>query len=205
MHVLYTAIEGRPAGLPLFESIADARAASRPCADCGAARDSSVRRAFKIVVRVIAGLFALVFLYLSVTFVQVYHGGTARRARPSHAIIVLGAAQYDGRPSQVLAARLDHAIDLYRRGIAPSIVVTGGKQPGDRFTEAGASANYLHDHGVPDSAILRETTGRTSWESLEAAARVPEGAAMTQRRARLRSVSLRAHRRRSRTKSGSTR
>ena len=51
------------------------------------------------------------------------------------------------------------------------IVVTGGREPGDRFTEAGASADYLHEHGIADTAILRETTGRTSWESLEAAAR----------------------------------
>ncbi len=97
----------------------------------------------------------------------------ARRddARKADAIIVLGAAEFDGRPSAILAARLDHAIDLYRRGIAPVVVVTGGKQPGDRFTEAGVGAAYLHDRRVPESAILRETTGRSSWESLAAAAR----------------------------------
>jgi uncharacterized SAM-binding protein YcdF (DUF218 family) len=91
---------------------------------------------------------------------------------------VLGAAEYDGRPSPVLAARLDHAILLYEKGIAPVIVVTGGKEPGDRFTEAGASAVYLHKHAIPDRAILRETTGRTSWESLEAAARFLEDGGM---------------------------
>ena len=97
----------------------------------------------------------------------------ARRddARPSDAIIVLGAAEFDGRASKILAARLDHAIDLYHRGIAPVVVVTGGKQPGDRFTEASVGASYLHDHQVPERAILRETTGRSSWQSLEAAAR----------------------------------
>ena len=68
----------------------------------------------------------------------------ATRPRPSQAIIVLGAAQYNGTPSPVLAARLDHAIDLYREHIAPVIVVTGGQEPGDKFTEAGASADYLH-------------------------------------------------------------
>ena len=108
------------------------------------------------------------FVYLSVTFVQVWRAARRDDARPSDAIVVLGAAQYDGRPSPVLAARLDHAIDLYDDGIAPVIVVTGGRQPGDRFTEATAAANYLHDHGVPDDAILRETTGRSSWESLDA-------------------------------------
>ncbi len=71
----------------------------------------------------------------------------------------------------MLAARLDHALALYRDDIAPVIVVTGGRQEGDRFTEATAAATYLHDRGVPDSAILRETTGRSSWESLSASAR----------------------------------
>jgi uncharacterized SAM-binding protein YcdF (DUF218 family) len=84
---------------------------------------------------------------------------------------VLGAAQYNGRPSSVFRARLDHAADLYMRGIAPLVVVTGGKIPGDQFTEAGAGADYLHTRGVKDEAILRETTSRNSWESLRASAR----------------------------------
>jgi uncharacterized SAM-binding protein YcdF (DUF218 family) len=71
----------------------------------------------------------------------------------------------------VYRARLDHAADLFEQGIAPRIVVTGGKQPGDRVTEATAGADYLHARGVPDERILRETTGRDSWESLAASAR----------------------------------
>jgi uncharacterized SAM-binding protein YcdF (DUF218 family) len=130
-----------------------------------------MRRVLRIVLRIGLTLTLLLFLYLSVTFVQVWMASRRDEARPSDAIIVLGAAEYDGRPSPVLAARLDHAIELYRDDIAPVIVVTGGRQPGDRFTEAGVSADYLHKHAVPDTAILRETTGRTSWESLEAAAR----------------------------------
>ena len=94
--------------------------------------------------------FAILFVYLAVTFVQVWIASRRDDARPSQAIIVLGAAQYDGTPSTMLAARLDHAIDLYRAHIAPVIVVTGGKQPGDQYTEAGASADYLHEHDVPD-------------------------------------------------------
>ena len=121
--------------------------------------------------RIALAVFAIGFIYLSAVFVQVWAAARRDDARPADAIIVLGAAQFDGRPSRILAARLDHAIDLYRRGIAPVIVVTGGKQPGDRFTEASASATYLHDHHVPESAILRETNGRTSWQSLAAAAR----------------------------------
>jgi uncharacterized SAM-binding protein YcdF (DUF218 family) len=110
-------------------------------------------------------------LYFAVTFVQVWRTSRHDGARPAQAVIVLGAAQYDGRPSAVLRARLDHAADLYRRKVAPLVVVTGGKADGDRFTESQAGANYLHTRGVPDEAILREATGRTSWQSLAASAR----------------------------------
>ena len=121
------------------------------------------------------GLIAAVVLpvlYFGVTFVQVWQTSRHDDAHPAQAVIVLGAAQYDGRPSAVLRARLDHAADLYRRKIAPVVVVTGGKIEGDRFTESAASANYLHTKGVPDEAILREVQGRTSWQSLTASARV---------------------------------
>jgi len=128
-------------------------------------------RLLKWALRIAALLGFLVFIYLSVTFVQVWMASRRDEARPSDAIVVLGAAQYDGRPSKVLAARLDHAYELFRAGIAPKIVVTGGRQAGDRFTEATAAATYLHRRGVPDNAILRETTGRSSWESLSASAR----------------------------------
>jgi uncharacterized SAM-binding protein YcdF (DUF218 family) len=113
----------------------------------------------------------LPILYFGVTFAQVWLTSRHDGARPAEAVIVLGAAQYDGRPSAVLRARLDHAAELYRRKLAPYVVVTGGKAEGDRFTESQASANYLHTKGVPDGAILREATGRTSWQSLAASAR----------------------------------
>jgi uncharacterized SAM-binding protein YcdF (DUF218 family) len=110
-------------------------------------------------------------LYFAVTFLQVWQTGRRDEARPAQAVLVLGAAQFDGRPSAVLRARLDHAAALYRRKLAPVVVVTGGKLEGDRFTESAASANYLHTKGVPDEAILREVQGRTSWQSLAASAR----------------------------------
>ena len=111
-------------------------------------------------------------VYLAVTFVQVWQASRRDGARPSEAIVVLGAAQYDGRPSPVYRARLDHAADLYDAGLAPVMVVTGGRAEGDRFTEATAGANYLlGEHAIPDSAILRETGGHSSWESLAASAR----------------------------------
>jgi uncharacterized SAM-binding protein YcdF (DUF218 family) len=135
---------------------------------------SPASRGRKIALWVGVGILVSGFLYFSVTFVQVWWAARHDHARKSDAIIVLGAAQYDGRPSPVFKARLDHAADLYREGIAPLIVVTGGKQVGDRFTEATSGANYLHGKGIPDAAILRETTGRSSWESLAASARVLE-------------------------------
>jgi uncharacterized SAM-binding protein YcdF (DUF218 family) len=108
--------------------------------------------------------------YLAVTFVQVWQVSRQDHARPAQAIIVFGAAQYGGKPSPVLRARLDHAAALYKRGLARTVVVTGGRQPGDKSTEATASAQYLARRGVPDSDILREVNGRTSWQSLAASA-----------------------------------
>jgi len=109
-------------------------------------------------------------VYLAVTFVQVWWASRQDQARRAQAIIVLGSAQYNGVPSPDLRARLDHALTLWRAHLAPVIVVTGGKEPGDHFTEASAGADYLGSKGVPQSDILRETSGRDSWQSLSAAA-----------------------------------
>jgi uncharacterized SAM-binding protein YcdF (DUF218 family) len=117
--------------------------------------------------------------YLVVTFVQVWRAAERDEARSADAIIVLGAAQYDGVPSPVLANRLDHAAELYREGIAPLIVVTGGRREGDRFTEAEASAHYLESLGISGGAIERETTGSSSWESLASAAGFLRGQGIT--------------------------
>ena len=127
-------------------------------------------RVVKLAFKVAAALVAAVALYLAVTFVQVWRAARNDQARPAEAIVVFGTAQYNGVPSPVLAARLDHAIELYEKDLAPVIVVTGGNQPGDKFTEATASANYLIQHGVPDENVLREVSGTSSWQSLAAAA-----------------------------------
>lgn len=108
--------------------------------------------------------------YLAFTLVQVWLASRRDEARRADAIVVLGAAQFNGTPSDILRARLDHAYELYAQDLAPVIVVTGGKQPGDQFTEAAASAAYLHSRGVPDEDILREVEGTSSFESLAAAA-----------------------------------
>ena len=116
-------------------------------------------------------------LYLAVTFAQVWL--TARReaaggAGSADAIVVLGAAQYNGRPSPVLRARLDHAARLYDRDVAPVIVVTGGQTDLDTTseTEASASARYLsQEYGISgDETVLRENDGCNTWDSMASTA-----------------------------------
>lgn len=96
----------------------------------------------------------------------------SRRDNAGHAdaIVVLGAAQYVGRPSPVLKARLDHAVSLYKKGMAPRLVLTGGIGVGDTTSEAAVSARYVMRRGVPDSAIMTENKGRTTRESVQAVA-----------------------------------
>jgi uncharacterized SAM-binding protein YcdF (DUF218 family) len=96
--------------------------------------------------------------------------GSRDRAKASDAIVVLGAAQYWGKPSPVLRARLDHAVDLWRRGMAPRVVLTGGVGVGDTTSEAAVGRKYILNEGIPDTAILLETTGRTTRESLRSVA-----------------------------------
>jgi uncharacterized SAM-binding protein YcdF (DUF218 family) len=101
---------------------------------------------------------------------RIWQEGEQDDRRPADAIVVLGAAQYDGRPSPVFRARLEHAVELYRQGIAPVLVVTGGKAEGDRTTEADSARRFAIAGGVPESAILVEDQGRTTIESLRAVA-----------------------------------
>ena len=95
-------------------------------------------------------------------------------ARPASAIVVLGAAQYVGRPSPVLRARLDHAIDLWRRGLAPRIIFTGGFGDRDTTSEAAVAQRYAIEHGIPPRVILIENTGRSTTESLAQVASLME-------------------------------
>jgi len=96
----------------------------------------------------------------------VYWQARTDEVRRVDAIVVLGAAQYNGRPSPVLSARLDHALSLYDDGIAPLIVLTGGKLQGDAFTEAEAGQSYLEERGVPASAMMLENGGRDTFTSM---------------------------------------
>jgi uncharacterized SAM-binding protein YcdF (DUF218 family) len=97
------------------------------------------------------------------------------QTRAVGAIVVLGAAQYVGRPSPVLRARLDHAIALWHKGMAPILIVTGGRGTGDTTTEAAVSQRYALQRGVPISAILLETEGRTTSQSMAGIAALMSG------------------------------
>jgi len=131
-----------------------------------------VIRLFKLGVKVVVGLLAVLVLYLAFTFVQVWWASRQAPATSvkASAIVVMGAAQYNGQPSPVLKARLDHAADLYHEGVAPMIVVTGGKKPGDRITQGLTGFDYLREQGIPESDIKVEVEGTNSYEELSAAA-----------------------------------
>ena len=103
---------------------------------------------------------------------RIWDVGSRDEARSADAIVVLGAAQYNGRLSAILRSRLDHAIELYEAGEADYLVVCGGKADGDTTTEAASARAYAIQHGVPASAILGEDRCRTTLESLRGVAQV---------------------------------
>src|SRR5690606_23574087 len=124
--------------------------------------------------RIVPGALGLVFLAWALAALAVWVWGRRDAARPSDAIVVLGAAQYSGRPSPVLKARLDHGIALWKEGIAPVLVLTGGTGDGDTTSEAAVGRRYAMRAGVPLDAILVEAQGRTTVESLRAVAAMAE-------------------------------
>ncbi len=111
-------------------------------------------------------------VYFFVSLLQVWNTGRSADRQPVGAIVVLGAAQYDGRPSPQLQARLDHALELWNLDLASYIVVTGGKQEGDRFTEAAASRKFFESSGVASDLIFEENFGTTTFASLFAVSQV---------------------------------
>jgi uncharacterized SAM-binding protein YcdF (DUF218 family) len=123
-----------------------------------------------LIVRIVLAGIGLVLLAWLTSLAAVLIWEQNDQAQPASAIVVLGAAQYVGRPSPVLRARLDHAIALWRRKLAPLIIVTGGTGRGDTTSEAAVSQRYAIKRGVPASAILLETEGRTTSESMEGVA-----------------------------------
>lgn len=131
------------------------------------------RRTFLARVTLLLPLTALAAWVLSLAAVLAWERND--QARPTGAIVVLGAAQYVGHPSPVLRARLDHAIALWQRKLAPIVIVTGGTGTGDTTSEAAVSRRYCMQHGVPSYAILLETEGRSTSQSMAGVADLMRG------------------------------
>ncbi len=134
-----------------------------------------VRRRAPMPVRIVRGLIKLGLVMLAgwaLCVAAIHLWGRRSETPKSDAIVVLGAAQYDGRPSPVLKARLDHAVSLYQRGVAPVIIMTGGQAPGDTVSEAVVSRRYAMRQGVPAAAILTERGGMTTVESMKSVGRL---------------------------------
>ncbi|HCU11377.1 MAG TPA: YdcF family protein [Gemmatimonadetes bacterium] len=133
-------------------------------------RAAKANHALKIVRRILTVLVVAAFALWIVSATAVLIWSSRDEARPAQAIVVLGAAQYAGKPSPVLRARLDHALDLWNRHLTSLLILTGGTGSGDTTSEAAVGRNYARKHGVPDSAILVENEGRTTSESMRAVA-----------------------------------
>lgn len=115
---------------------------------------------------------AALLCYLLVVAHRIARQSAVDEARPADIIVVLGAAEYNGRPSPVLKARLDHALALYRRGLAPLIFTTGGAGGDPQYTEGQVGRDYLVQRGVPSEQIVFEGEGDTTVETLVAVGEV---------------------------------
>lgn len=133
-------------------------------------RAAKAKQAVRIARRILTIGVVTVFCLWLISAAAVLVWSSRDEARPAQAIVVLGAAQYAGKPSPVLRARLDHALDLWNRHLASLLILTGGTGSGDTTSEAAVGRNYAKKHGVPDSAILVENAGRTTSESMRAVA-----------------------------------
>jgi uncharacterized SAM-binding protein YcdF (DUF218 family) len=133
-------------------------------------RSAKAKRALVIARRVLTIIVVAMFVLWAMSAAAVLVWSSRDEAQPAQVIVVLGAAQYAGKPSPVLRARLDHALDLWDRHLASLLILTGGTGAGDTTSEASVGRNYARKHGVPDSAILVENEGRTTSESMRAVA-----------------------------------
>jgi uncharacterized SAM-binding protein YcdF (DUF218 family) len=107
----------------------------------------------------------VVVAFLSITAARIVKAASQQEVPHADAIVVFGAAEYSGRPSPVLKARLDHALDLFHRGVAPVVITTGGAAADPKFSEGGVGKDYLMRHGVPERSLIAETQGRDTSES----------------------------------------
>ena len=128
---------------------------------------ASPRRGRKIAAILLALLFAGAILFYIHVCIDVARQAYTDERRPADAIVIFGAAEYSGRPSPVLRARLDHGLDLFRQDMAPFLITTGGSGGDPRFSEGGVGHDYLAAHGVPDGALIEETQGGDTAQSAE--------------------------------------
>ncbi|WP_260192301.1 YdcF family protein [Actinophytocola gossypii] len=133
--------------------------------------DPRPRPGVRFVRRLLVGVLLIGLLVVGGTAFRVWQVARVDDRTRADVVIVLGAAQYDGVPSKVLEARLRKARNLFRAGVAEHIVTTGGRQPGDEYTEAEAGANWLADQGVPEDALIGVGVGKDTLGSLRAAAK----------------------------------
>jgi uncharacterized SAM-binding protein YcdF (DUF218 family) len=129
--------------------------------DDTATRPRNRRRFLRLLVLVVA----LLAVFLAVASISIVHTASLEESHPADAIVVFGAAEYSGHPSPVLRARLDHAFELFRRGIAPVVITTGGAGADPSFSEGGVGRTYLMKRGVPERSLIAETQGRDTAES----------------------------------------
>ncbi len=134
-----------------------------------------MRSALVIAIAVVIAMIA----YVVITFGTIWFAGNYDNGKSADAIVVMGAAQYDGQPSPLLESRLSMALSLWQDKRAPVIALTGGKRDGDRFTESEAGRTWLMNAGVPGDAILMESIGQSTWQSVEALAPVLKGSSIT--------------------------
>jgi uncharacterized SAM-binding protein YcdF (DUF218 family) len=119
--------------------------------------------------KILLSLTGVIVLYFGFTFGQIWLRGHEHSTGPAQAILVFGTTEDNGVPSPELAARLDEALVVYRAHRAPWVAVTGGRRPGDLYTEAGVSATYLEDHGVPHDRIIIGG-GSDTWQNVASVA-----------------------------------
>lgn len=118
-------------------------------------------------VRLLVVAVGAVLVFLIATTARIVETGSRQELHSADAIVVFGAAEYSGHPSPVLRARLDHALDLFHRGLAPVVITTGGAAADPKFSEGGVGRDYLMHHGVPERSLIAETQGRDTSESAE--------------------------------------
>jgi uncharacterized SAM-binding protein YcdF (DUF218 family) len=117
--------------------------------------------------RLLALLVAVAVIYLGSTCLRILQEASRQEIHPADAIVIFGAAEYSGRPSPVFRARLDHGFELYRRGVAPVVIATGGAGEDPHYSEGGVGHDYLMHRGIPEANLIAETQGSDTAQSAE--------------------------------------